>query len=86
LAVSSDWPYCSGRAGYGQSGHDDVANKPQYLVVDAAHTTPIFEPRDAHGNDSFFPLGIRLTSFQNEAEAATAKQVAKVQGIDYPVA
>ncbi len=61
-------------------GNDDVADTPQYVVVDAADTTPVFEPRDARGNDPFFPLEVQLTSFQNEAQAAIDEQVAQAQG------
>nr|WHW29240.1 hypothetical protein [uncultured bacterium] len=60
-------------------GNDDVADSAQYVVVDAAATTPVFEPRAARGNDPFFPLEIQLTSYQEEVESEIDEQFAQDQ-------
>ena len=49
-------------------GGDDVADEAQYVVMDSPTVTPVFEPRDARGNDPFFPLETQLLTFQQEVE------------------
>lgn len=49
-------------------GGDDVADEAQYVVMDSPTVTPVFEPRDARGNDPFYPLETQLLTFQQEVE------------------
>lgn len=59
---------------------DDTATEaPEYVVMDVASTTPVFEPRDARGNDPFFPLEVQLLTFQDEVEADMDAQIAEAQ-------
>lgn len=51
---------------------NDLAEDATYVIMDepAVSTQPVFESRDARGDDPFFPLETQLVSFQEERMAA----------------
>jgi len=58
---------------------DTATDDPQYVVMDTPITTPVFEPRDAAGNDPFFPLDTQLLTYQTEVEEQIDSQMAIAQ-------
>ena len=58
---------------------DTADGDTQYVITDVPSTTPVFEPRDAAGNDPFFPLETQLLAYQEEVEAEIDQQVAQAE-------
>lgn len=57
------------------SRSDDAADDDaRYVITETVASDPVFEPRDARGQNPFFPLEVQLLSFREEQEQEQLEQ------------